>query len=123
VIMYLGLTVWYLVQRVSMLMIQESTFIVFFFQAEDGIRDKLVTGVLTCALPISRTQKELQMTDTAEPYVDAGHAVDQVSLSFVGSEERRVGKECRSGWSPYYESINHRRILSIKVPSSASIIT
>src|SRR5256714_1505353 len=27
---------------------------VFFFQAEDGIRDKLVTGVQTCALPISR---------------------------------------------------------------------
>src|SRR5205823_9932790 len=26
--------------------------IVFFFQAEDGIRDKLVTGVQTCALPI-----------------------------------------------------------------------
>src|SRR2546425_13280268 len=28
--------------------------IVFFFQAEDGIRDKLVTGVQTCALPIWR---------------------------------------------------------------------
>src|SRR5205823_9939859 len=27
----------------------------FFFQAEDGIRDKLVTGVQTCALPISST--------------------------------------------------------------------
>src|SRR2546425_8596832 len=26
----------------------------FFFQAEDGIRDKLVTGVQTCALPICR---------------------------------------------------------------------
>src|SRR2546425_1734904 len=26
----------------------------FFFQAEDGIRDKLVTGVQTCALPISK---------------------------------------------------------------------
>src|SRR5207247_4328232 len=26
---------------------------VFFFQAEDGIRDPLVTGVQTCALPIS----------------------------------------------------------------------
>src|SRR6266404_4977950 len=26
---------------------------VFFFQAEDGIRRKLVTGVQTCALPIS----------------------------------------------------------------------
>src|SRR6266536_840013 len=28
--------------------------IIFFFQAEDGIRDPLVTGVQTCALPILR---------------------------------------------------------------------
>src|SRR5438552_18586321 len=28
----------------------------FFFQAEDGIRDDLVTGVQTCALPISRSR-------------------------------------------------------------------
>src|SRR2546423_5432698 len=28
--------------------------LIFFFQAEDGIRDKLVTGVQTCALPICR---------------------------------------------------------------------
>src|SRR6266404_7643039 len=27
-------------------------FLFFFFQADDGIRDKLVTGVQTCALPI-----------------------------------------------------------------------
>src|SRR3990170_5502393 len=30
-----------------------SCFLFFFFQAEDGIRDDLVTGVQTCALPIS----------------------------------------------------------------------
>src|SRR5438552_18930566 len=29
----------------------------FFFQAEDGIRDDLVTGVQTCALPISRAER------------------------------------------------------------------
>src|SRR5574338_417846 len=29
----------------------------FFFQAEDGIRDAMVTGVQTCALPISPTDK------------------------------------------------------------------
>src|SRR5258708_23414305 len=28
-------------------------YFLFFFQAEDGIRDDLVTGVQTCALPIS----------------------------------------------------------------------
>src|SRR5256714_2285030 len=37
----------------------------FFFQAEDGIRDKLVTGVQTCALPISPSPAG-QALDTAE---------------------------------------------------------
>src|SRR6266487_5114769 len=31
-------------------------FLAFFFQAEDGIRHGRVTGVQTCALPISRTR-------------------------------------------------------------------
>src|SRR5687767_15594250 len=31
---------------------ERSLDVIFFFQAEDGIRDKLVTGVQTCALPI-----------------------------------------------------------------------
>src|SRR2546425_13301830 len=34
--------------------VTQSIIYFFFFQAEDGIRDKLVTGVQTCALPISR---------------------------------------------------------------------
>src|SRR3989441_2749642 len=34
-------------------LIPMSVVVFFFFQAEDGIRDKLVTGVQTCALPIS----------------------------------------------------------------------
>src|SRR5207248_6638456 len=34
-------------------------FFFFFFQAEDGIRDRTVTGVQTCALPISRSIKEI----------------------------------------------------------------
>src|SRR2546425_4451454 len=33
------------------------TYFFFFFQAEDGIRDKLVTGVQTCALPIYFNQE------------------------------------------------------------------
>src|SRR2546425_7425898 len=33
-------------------LIEAVVHVVFFFQAEDGIRDKLVTGVQTCALPI-----------------------------------------------------------------------
>src|SRR2546426_12449909 len=42
--------------------------LVFFFQAEDGIRDYKVTGVQTCALPIFSTStveklESLDMTD------------------------------------------------------------
>src|SRR5229473_3737411 len=37
----------------SSLFFSEIRLTIFFFQAEDGIRDKLVTGVQTCALPIS----------------------------------------------------------------------
>src|SRR2546425_7251438 len=37
----------------------------FFFQAEDGIRDKLVTGVQTCALPISDFTAIISATMTA----------------------------------------------------------
>src|SRR5437867_13427444 len=33
----------------------------FFFQAEDGIRDRTVTGVQTCALPISVLQEEVNV--------------------------------------------------------------
>src|SRR5256885_15254486 len=33
----------------------------FFFQAEDGIRDYKVTGVQTCALPISLSMKAMQL--------------------------------------------------------------
>src|SRR2546430_14949557 len=36
--------------------------IFFFFQAEDGIRDLTVTGVQTCALPISGTQARCRET-------------------------------------------------------------
>src|SRR5260370_5719094 len=40
-------------------------YIFFFFQAEDGIRDSSVTGVQTCALPISVPQPALQQRWTA----------------------------------------------------------
>src|SRR5436189_916117 len=36
--------------------------LIFFFQAEDGIRDTSVTGVQTCALPISATEPKLAKT-------------------------------------------------------------
>src|SRR6266404_4691747 len=37
----------------------------FFFQAEDGIRAKLVTGVQTCALPISARRGDVQVAQVA----------------------------------------------------------
>src|SRR5687767_15523176 len=40
-------------------------FFFFFFQAEDGIRDKLVTGVQTCALPISSVTMNPQTLEIA----------------------------------------------------------
>src|SRR5438067_8837034 len=67
---------------------------IFFFQAEDGIRDRNVTGVQTCALPIC-----------ARPRVPPrGQAVSHARGGLHGrqarSEERRVGKEWRFRWSP-----------------------
>src|SRR5687768_17652458 len=77
----------------------------FFFQAEDGIRDVAVTGVQTCALPISlRAQlgeedRDAETDRNGDQHGDEGRdqrAVDR------RSEERRVGKECRSRWSSYH---------------------
>src|SRR5438132_8433703 len=60
----------------TMLPRSESVWCYFFFQAEDGIRDHCVTGVQTCALPISRTEpaRGARCTDSLEPAVraDAG---------------------------------------------------
>src|SRR5258708_22720318 len=75
--------------------------IVFFFQAEDGIRDDLVTGVQTCALPISGSEHLPAYAGLSPP----GTVVDSVpgaGRRAFRSEERRVGKECRSRWSPYH---------------------
>src|SRR5687767_15772724 len=72
----------------------------FFFQAEDGIRDKLVTGVQTCALPISATTLPV-----LRPFVFAANLAETSWPRWRNSgrsEERRVGKECRSGWTPYH---------------------
>src|SRR3989442_7675659 len=92
----------------------------FFFQAEDGIRDADVTGVQTCALPICRAlPRQRAIGHDAEAVIaaggevlDLGHAVHGVVIGLADdraidavivadrSEERRVGKECRSRWSP-----------------------
>src|SRR5207247_6575491 len=98
---------------------------VFFFQAEDGIRDPLVTGVQTCALPILELgdgptggdASDLVPTGVGKPEVairpggdapsaigrgeqgDAATGGDAPDLARARSEERRVGKECRGPWN------------------------
>src|SRR5688572_33440580 len=76
----------------------------FFFQAEDGIRDLTVTGVQTCALPIST--ELLPMWDWVGGRFSVWSAVGFSAMCAIGpdafrSEERRVGKECRARWTEY----------------------
>src|SRR3989440_4727021 len=95
----------------------------FFFQAEDGIRDLIVTGVQTCALPIYVL---LAVDDfhhaSLVHHADVAGAEEAILRHHLRgllgalpvtrhhlraaradrSEERRVGKECRSRWSPYH---------------------
>src|SRR2546422_7210374 len=92
-----------------------ATHFFFFFQAEDGIRDVAVTGVQTCALPICmRRFRVAGLFESGMYEFDRGlalvHITDAARLFRLGarvtgirrSEERRVGKECRSRWSPYH---------------------
>src|SRR5207302_6267165 len=73
----------------------------FFFQAEDGIRDFHVTGVQTCALPILQNADAVFFDDRPETVLI--RVVGRAFIHHTGrSEERRVGKECRSRWSPYH---------------------
>src|SRR5690606_39972084 len=94
-------------------------FYVFFFQAEDGIRDFHVTGVQTCALPILYDENGNPIQDVLtldqsniqnEKYniqSEVAPPIFQFALRFeltdkglkTRSEERRVGKECRYRWS------------------------
>src|SRR3712207_7622637 len=110
-----------LLDKLSFCLIIDILFFVFFFffQAEDGIRDIGVTGVQTCALPIYTNDA----VAAVPRLLDLGIPDYLVSATLAGvlaqrlvrktcqrcrapyepprrSEERRVGKECRSRWSP-----------------------
>src|SRR5690625_8036966 len=86
-----------------------------FFQAEDGIRVGHVTGVQTCALPISvATLGSIQLEpnaatiipskakftlDMRSPTAEGFHEAQKLVRDTLRSEERRVGKECSVGSS------------------------
>src|SRR5258707_11871042 len=96
----------------------------FFFQAEDGIRDIGVTGVQTCALPIWEGASVVHVGESEfrifyrdgvwnadgeangkrHRYTasDKDTLMGKLVVLAKRSEERRVGKECRSRWSPYH---------------------
>src|SRR5439155_13755727 len=85
--------------------------VLFFFQAEDGIRAGHVTGVQTCALPISGTKTVGSsgcacwgLSPRRESPAAARITASQgpPSSFLTRSEERRVGKECRSRRAPYH---------------------
>src|SRR5947209_11225655 len=106
----------------------------FFFQAEDGIRDIGVTGVQTCALPISSCKIIQSMCCSL--FIRCGINISHIGSKFLSilsnniftrvsdlmdhtnrSEERRVGKECRYRWSSYHlkkKRYNNERRRGIK---------
>src|SRR3546814_6323193 len=95
-----------------------SSFVFFFSSRRRHTRCALVTGVQTCALPISIPKDRLQKTFDAAIARCRGRSMAHIPmpegesfrLEFVTdksrSEERRVGKECvstcRYRWSPYH---------------------
>src|SRR5206468_7531205 len=96
-----------------------SVYFFFFFQAEDGIRDLIVTGVQTCALPISvvggagpgssgrgpqralgRQGRVRRRRLQPRPRPPPARQRRRRRPPRRRSEERRVGKECRSRGAP-----------------------
>src|SRR6266576_1698298 len=70
----------------------------FFFQAEDGIRDLYVTGVSdVCSSDLRR-----RFLARVRGRPAAARPLPRAARRRRRSEERRVGKECRSRWSPYH---------------------
>src|SRR2546425_1419654 len=67
--------------------------IFFFFQAEDGIRDKLVTGVQTCALPISWSRCGLM----EEPAFSCIRRTERSGHCSCSSTWRMAGQCCSRG--------------------------
>src|SRR3546814_9224904 len=83
------------------------SFFFFFSSRRRHTRCALVTGVQTCALPISvRTPSPASSKESPSMSAVMDNTVLLPSRETDRSEERRVGKECvstcRSRWSPYH---------------------
>src|SRR2546430_12319259 len=77
----------------------------FFFKAKDGIGVWTVTGFQACALPFwwrggERDRPPRRSRSPPSHPLRQRHLIHPQPIS-PRSEERRVGKECRSRWSPY----------------------
>src|SRR5260370_3171216 len=67
--------------------------VLFFFQAEDGIRDSSVTGVQTCALPISAVSKmTVEYGYRGAFYGHFGHGCVHMRVSFDLQSENGIRK-------------------------------
>src|SRR6185437_4034478 len=79
----------------------------FFFQAEDGIRDKLVTGVQTCALPILTGR----LGELTRPVLLLWGDADPISPVSVGRDRKSVvwGKSVDLGGRRIIKKKNHLR--------------
>src|SRR5437870_12370016 len=89
----------------------------FFFQAEDGIRDRNVTGVQTCVRSPKPPFERALIPPRASSGREGGKYGKSDQRGIRGprndqcrSEERRVGKECRSGGSTEEEKKNGKEI-------------
>src|SRR5690606_41092740 len=104
---------------------EHGRWLLFFCQAEDGIRDFHVTGVQTCALPIClfAAAFDLIMLGTTNIMTPTGAIADIIVSAILSavvggvigwwlgrrSEERRVGKECRVAGGPTTRGVEPRR--------------
>src|SRR5688500_19230283 len=91
-----------------------SPYFLFFFQAEDGIRDYKVTGVQTCALPIS-ARGELEITDVNRVYLERGE-LDVVPMGRGMAWLDTGTHEALLEASHFIETIERRQGLKIACP-------
>src|SRR3989441_2678526 len=101
----------------------------FFFQAEDGIRDKLVTGVQTCALPIwisSTAWGTMSVATTRAPALAARTAASPSPLPISSTRSPERTARCRQknndpafgGWTPPATRNTEPRQLKRSSPAS-----